>query len=86
MFIGKQESRSITEFDSQDIIFLENEFPKKGEIGEDYSLFETLDPDNEINEVHPSGSNVRSEKLNSTQFQLQPFEEMISSFLIQVGV
>ena len=79
MFIGEQESGSITEFESRDVTFLEDEFPKKGEIGEDCSLFETLDQDNDISGVHPSGSNMRSDELNSTHSQLQPSEVTISS-------
>ena len=56
VFIGEQESGSVTEFESRNVTFLEDEFPKKGEVGEYHSLFETLDQDNDIGGVHPSGS------------------------------
>ena len=83
VFIGEQDSGSITEFESRDVIFLENEFPKKGEIGEDNSLFETLDNDNEdtILSLHPSGSDVRSGELsmNQSQSQSQSLDESIPS-------
>jgi Reverse transcriptase (RNA-dependent DNA polymerase) len=32
VFIGEQSSESVTEFESRDVIFLENEFPRKSEI------------------------------------------------------
>jgi len=47
VFIGEQKSGSIIEFESRDVTFLENEFPKNGKICEDYFLFETLNQDNE---------------------------------------
>ena len=76
VFIGEQESGSITEFESRDVTFLENDFPKKGEIGEDYSLFETLDQDNMIVGYNDSsGSSVRSGELSTNQSQLQPLDE-----------
>jgi len=43
VFIIEQENWSMTEFESRDITFLEDEFPKNGEIWEDCSLFETSD-------------------------------------------
>lgn len=51
-----------------------DEFPKKGEIGEDYFLFETLDQNNDVSGVRPSGSNMRCDELNSTHSQSQPPE------------
>ena len=43
VFIGEQEGGNITEFESQDVTFLENDFPKQGQIGKDLLLFETND-------------------------------------------
>jgi len=42
--MGLQEHKSITKFESRDVTFLENEFPKNGEIDQDLSLFELVDP------------------------------------------
>ena len=47
VFIGEQSSGSVTEFESRDVIFLENEFPKKGEIVQDFSLYE-VDEQNDL--------------------------------------
>jgi hypothetical protein len=47
VFIGEQSSGSVTEFESRDIIFLENEFPIKGEIVHDFSLYE-VDEQNDL--------------------------------------
>jgi len=43
--MGLQESQSVTKFKSRDVTFLENKFPKKGEIGQHLSLFELENPD-----------------------------------------
>nr|XP_009783587.1 PREDICTED: uncharacterized protein LOC104232161 [Nicotiana sylvestris] len=43
VFIGEQDSGKVTELESRDVIFLENDFPKQGEIGHDLSLYETTD-------------------------------------------
>jgi hypothetical protein len=40
VFIDEQSSENIIEFESQDVIFLENEFSRKIEIGQDFSLYE----------------------------------------------
>jgi hypothetical protein len=47
VFIGEQSSESVTEFESRDVIFLENEFPRKGEIVQDFSLYE-VDGQNDL--------------------------------------
>ena len=43
VFVGQEESGGITEFESRDVTFLEDTFPRQGEISQDLSLFETLD-------------------------------------------
>ena len=43
VFIGLQDSGSMTEFESRDVTFVEEYFPKQGEISQDLSLFEVLD-------------------------------------------
>ena len=43
VFIGENESGSITEFESRDATFYENEFPKKGDVNQDLNLFEMKD-------------------------------------------
>ena len=68
-FIGEQEEESISELESRDVTFLENDFPQRGEITSDLDLFEIdesdtstaplqLIPQVEDNheEFHPSGS------------------------------
>ena len=54
VFIGQEENGGITEFESRDVTFLENTFPRQGEISQDLSLFETLDQEGLL---HSSGSN-----------------------------
>lgn len=43
MFIGEQDSGIVTKVESHDITFIENDFPKQGEIGQDLSLYEITD-------------------------------------------
>ena len=43
MFIGEQNSGTVTEVESRDVTFIDNDFPKQGEIGQDLSLYETTD-------------------------------------------
>ena len=69
MFIGEQADGSISELESRDVTFLENDFPQRGDITSDLDLFEIdesdtstaplqLIPQVEDNheEFHPSGS------------------------------
>ena len=78
MFIGEQPSGSVTEFESRDATFLENNFPTKGEINQDLSLYEIRDQDNLIvtNRLmhisdehpivsHPSGSKTIDKPIES---------------------
>ena len=39
-FVGQEESGGITEFESRDVTFLDDTFPRQGEISQDLSLFE----------------------------------------------
>ena len=43
MFIGEHDSESLTEFESRDVTFLENDFPQQGDINKDLSFYETMD-------------------------------------------
>ena len=43
MFIGEHNSGSLTEFESRDVTFLENDFPQQGDINKDLSFYETMD-------------------------------------------
>ena len=45
VFIGENESGSVTEFESRDITFLKNEFPKRSDVDQDPILFEMEDQD-----------------------------------------
>ena len=43
VFIGEQEGGNITEFESRDVTFLKNDFPKQGQIGKYLLLYEIND-------------------------------------------
>ena len=45
VFIGEQENGTVTEFESRDVVFIENEFPKLGDVGQDFTLYETQEID-----------------------------------------
>jgi hypothetical protein len=47
MFIGEQSSGSVIEFESRDVILLENKFSRKDEIVHDFSLYE-VDEQNDL--------------------------------------
>jgi hypothetical protein len=84
VFIGEQSNESVTEFESQDVIFLENKFPRKGEIVHDFSLYD-VDEQNylivanrlvHISEPpivsHPSGRKLADDaEPSSTQSQIR---------------
>ena len=54
VLVGTNENGHISEFESRDVTFIETEFPKFGEVGSDFTLFETNDL--EISRsVNPSG-------------------------------
>ena len=72
VFIGEQERGSVTEFESRDVTFLENEFPKKGEIGQDLSLYENRDHLDPTPSVQPSGSDMSIDEYVSINTQTQP--------------
>ena len=62
VFIGEQEDGSKTEIESRDITFLENDFPRQGQIGEDLLLYETNDQiasaSRELDPFFSSGSDL----------------------------
>jgi transposase InsO family protein len=76
VFIHEQENGSITEFESRDVTFLENDFPRQSEIGQDLSLFETHDQDASAIQIQPdmlpSGSNLDNDEFVSSESQLHP--------------
>ena len=41
IFTGEHENGTVTKFESRDIVFIENEFPKLGDVGQDFTLNET---------------------------------------------
>ena len=45
MFIGEHEDGTVTELESRDVTFLENDFPHMGEIDRDLHLYKMMDPD-----------------------------------------
>ena len=54
MFIGKHNSRSLIEFESQDVTFLENDFTQQGDINKYLSLYESMDTGDQ-DSLHSSG-------------------------------
>ena len=84
MFIGESEDGSTTEIESRDVIFLENDFPKKGEIKESEPLYEMLNSDDQpipteivddqMNQElipDPSGSNESQIILEESELQIR---------------
>ena len=63
VFIGEQENGTVTEFESRDVIFIENEFPKLGDVGQDFTLYETQEMDTQ-KLLHSSGINLEEEDNN----------------------
>ena len=61
VFINQQETGSVIEFESRDVTFLKNEFPKKGEISQDLSLFETIEQ-HLLASSHSSGWNLEDDE------------------------
>ena len=60
VFIGEQENSTVTEFESRDVIFIENEFPKLGDVGQDFTLYETKEMDI-LRLLYSSGRNLEEE-------------------------
>ena len=63
VFIGEQKNGTVTEFESRDVVFIENKFSKLGDVGQDFTLYETQ----EINTqrlLHSSGRNLEEEDNN----------------------
>ncbi|KAK9108126.1 hypothetical protein Syun_024137 [Stephania yunnanensis] len=84
VFIGEHSSGSITEFESRDATFMENDFPTKGEITQSLSLYEIQDQEdstlmNRLVHVseqmpivsHPSGSKTKDVESVSTESQIR---------------
>ena len=69
VFIGEQEDGNITKFESRDVTFLDNDFPRQGQIGEDLVLYETNDQivsaTQEFDPFSSSGSVLRNDELVS---------------------
>ena len=55
VFIGEHNSGSLTEFESRDVTFLENDFPQQGDINKDLSFYETMDFGDQ-DSLHSNGS------------------------------
>ena len=45
VFLGEDMIGRVPKFESRDVIFLEEDFPKRGEINGDFRLYETEDPE-----------------------------------------
>jgi hypothetical protein len=96
VFIGEQSSESVTEFESRDVIFLENEFPRKSEIVH-FSPYEVDEQNNLIvtNHLvhipepltvsHPSGRKlVDDAEPSSAQSQIRHSNRAILNVIFQL--
>ena len=45
MFVGEEADRRMTEFESRDVVFLEEDYPTRGEIDKDFQFYKMEDPD-----------------------------------------
>ena len=45
MFVGEEADGRMTEFESRDVVFLEEDYPTRGEIDKDFQFYEIEDPD-----------------------------------------
>ena len=45
MFVGEETDRRMTKFKSRDVVFLEEDYPTKGEIDKDFQFYEMENPD-----------------------------------------
>ena len=45
MFVGEEADGRVTEFESRDVIFLEEDYSTRGEIEKDFQFYEMEDPD-----------------------------------------
>ena len=46
MFVGEETDGKMTEIESRDVVFLEENYPMRGEIEKDFQFYEMEDPDN----------------------------------------
>ena len=76
VFIGEQEGGNITKFESRDVTFLENDFPRQGKIGNDLLFYETNDQivfaTQELDPFSTSGSVLGNDELVSQIIQTHP--------------
>ena len=45
VFLGEEANGGVTKFESQDVLFLEEDYPTRGEIDKDFQFYEMKDPD-----------------------------------------
>ena len=46
VFVGEEADGRVTEIESRDVVFLEEDYPTRGEIEKDFQFYEMEDPDN----------------------------------------
>ena len=46
VFVGEEADRRMTEIESRDVVFLEEDYPTRGEIEKDFQFYEMEDPNN----------------------------------------
>ena len=48
MFVGEEADGRVIEIESRDVVFLEDDYPTKGEIEKNFQFYEMEDPDNGV--------------------------------------
>ena len=71
VFVGEEADGRLTEFESRDVVFLEEDYPTRGEIDKDFQFYEMKDPD------YGAPSHLE-EGLDET---LNPFENSESDYM-----
>ena len=85
IFIGEHENGTVTKFESQDVVFIKNEFSKLGDVGQDFTLYKTQEMDTQ-RLLHSSGRNLEEEDNdllppnNSNVHDLELSRSMIPDF------
>lgn len=82
MFISKCTDRSVSKLESQDVTFIENEFPRIGEVGGNIRFYELDNPLNSITSNMDVDTNIEFVRIfaynrNGTPKDLVSLDELI---------
>ena len=74
MFVGEEADGRVTEIESRDVVFLEEDYPTRGEINKDFQFYEMEDPDNGApsHSVEGLEETLNLSKNNGSDFVLDP--------------